>query len=300
MKTKNILIIGIFIVAGFLLTFSAQSLAGQTSSPELTTFCAESCEKTLLVAVPYEATVSNHVMALYPPPTCPTAPTEQTNFDPGDQVMNWNYIIGCLANDSLTWEWHAPDGSQYDSTGAIPYEGEWCTYAYFRDGIPNISGDWRVTFKYNEIVMYNDYFSVTGGGWASAYNKLFGDNIEDLNILRSFRDNVLCTNPQGKTYVDRLYDRSHEVALILLSNPDIMEQARHLLDLLLPEIESALQDGVVVISEDKLGEIDLLLNSFAKKASPELRSLIMNVKAELKNENTSLPIQLQSSPSNWL
>ena len=295
MKTKTIILISIFLVAGFLLAFSAQSVADQTCSPELTTFSAESCEKPFLRAVPDGATVVDHVMALYPPPACPTPPPEQTTFDPGDQVMNWNYITGCIGGDNVRWDWYAPDGSQCHGSLTISSSGNKCTYCYFGDGIPKIPGDWYVTFKYNGVLKYTDYFTVTRDIWPSAYNKLFRDNIEDLNTLRSFRDKVLCTNPTGKIYVDRLYDRSHEVALILLSDRDLMEQAREVMGLLLPEIEYALQDGVVVISEDKLREINLLLNSFAKKASPKLRFLIKDVKAELKNENTLLPVRLQTS-----
>lgn len=295
MKTKTIILISIFLVAGFLLAFSAQSVADQTYSPELTTFSAESCEKPFLRAVPDGATVVDHVMALYPPPDCPTPPPAQTTFDPGDQVMNWNYITGCIDGDSFRWDWYAPNGSQYYSSSTIPYDGNWCTYSSFiDDGIPGIPGEWYVTFQYNGVLKYTDYFTVTGG-WPSAYNKLFGDDIEDLNTLRSFRDKVLRTNPLGKIYVDRLYERSYEVALILLSDRDLMEQVREVLDLLLPEIESALQDGVMVISEDTLGEINLLLNSFAKKAGPKLRFLIKDVKAKLKNENTLLPVRLQTS-----
>lgn len=295
MKTKTIILLSIFLVAGFLLAFSAQSVADQTGSPELTTFSAESCEKPFLRAVPDGATVVDHVMALYPPPACPTPPPEQTTFDPGDQVMNWNYITGCIGGDSLRWDWYAPDGSQYNASLTISSSGNQCTYCYFPGGIPDISDEWHVTFKYNGVLKYTDYFTVTGGIWPSAYNKLFRDDIEDLNTLRSLRDKVLCTNPLGKIYVDRLYERSYEVALILLSDRDLMEQVREVLDLLLPEIEYALQDGVVVISEDKLREINLLLNSFAKKASPKLRFLIKDVKAELKNENTLLPVRLQTS-----
>ena len=295
MKTKTIILISIFLVAGFLLAFSAQSVADQTGSSELTTFCAESCEKPFLRAVPDGATVVDHVMALYPPPVCPTPPPEQTTFDPGDQVMNWNYITGCIGGDSLRFDWYSPDGLWKTFTGSIPHDSNFCTYSYISDGILDIPGDWYVTFKYNGVLKYTDYFTVTDDIWPSAYNKLFGDDIEDLNTLRSLRDKVLCTNPTGKIYVDRLYDRSYEVALILLSDRDLMEQAREVLDLLLPEIEYALQDGVMVISEDKLREINLLLNSFAKKASPKLRFLIKDVKAELKNENTLLPVRLQTS-----
>lgn len=295
MKTKTIILISIFLVAGFLLAFSAQSVADQTGSPELTTFSAESCEKPFLRAVPDGATVVDHVMALYPPPDCPTPPPVQTTFDPGDQVMNWNYITGCIGGDSLRFDWYSPDGLWKTFTGSLPSDGNFCTWAWGE--IPDIPGEWCVYFKYNGVLKYTDYFTVTGNGniWPPAYNKLFGDDIEDLNTLRSLRDKVLCTNPLGKIYVDRLYEKSYEVALILLSDRDLMEQVREVMGLLLPEIESALQDGVMVISEDTLGEIDLLLNSFAKKASPKLRFLIKDVKAELKNENTLLPVRLQTS-----
>lgn len=147
MKTKSIIVIGIFFVAGFFLAFSAQSLAGQICSPELTTFSAESCEKPFLMAVPDGATVVNHVMALYPPPACPTPPPEQTTFDPGDQVMNWNYKTGCIGGDSLRWDWYAPNGSQYYTSSTIPDSGNWCHGAYFGDGIPDKPGDWHVTFQ---------------------------------------------------------------------------------------------------------------------------------------------------------
>jgi hypothetical protein len=202
--------------------------------------------------------------------------------------MNWNYITGCIGGDSLRRDWYAPNGSQYYSSSAIQYDGNWCTSSYFSDGIPDIPGDWRVTFKYNGVLKYTDYFTVTGGIWPTVYNKLFGEDVEDLRTLRGFRDEVLCANPTGKAYVGRLYNRSHEVALILLLNPGLRVRTMGVLDALLPEIESILQGEEAVLSGRMVRKIDRLLDAFAKKASPELQSLIEDVKAELGNKDTMM------------
>jgi hypothetical protein len=117
---------------------------------------------------------------------------------------------------------------------------------------------------------------------------MFGKNDKGLRKLRAFRDDVLKADPIGQAFVRRLYDRSHEVALILVLNPSLRKRTRNLLDDLLPAIESILQGYEVVLSERKLKKINRLLNAFARKASPELQALIEDVKAELQNEYTMM------------
>ena len=291
---RNIVLAMAIVMVGFFLAFSAQAESQPLGwgnecaviETELSTG-AEMCGEGFLGAGA-TATVQQHLMALYPPPACPTPPEEVTKFKPGDKVMNWVYLTGCTGGDTFRWDWYAPDGTHYYLADTISGSGNWCLSCSFLDGIPDKKGGWDVDFEYEGVTKYTDNFTVDGGLWNSVYNKLFGENVEDLRTLRGFRDEVLCANPTGKAYVDRLYDRSHEVALILLLNPGLRVRTMGVLDALVPEIESILQGEEAVLSGRMVRKIDRLLDAFAKKASPELQSLIEDVKAELGNKDTMM------------
>lgn len=235
------------------------------------------------------ATLQDHKMALYPPPSCPTAPTEKTTFDPGDQVMNWNYITGITAGSTYQFDWYAPNGTNYRSSGSYSSSANYCTYCYWEDGIPDQPGSWYVEFRLNGTLLYTDYFTVTGGAppvWPMLYSMLFREDKGSLSLLRTYRDQVLASTPLGNTYLKRLYARSHEVLLLLLSNPDLLNQANALLPLLLPEIEQATAGGAGYLSADTVGGINAFLAALGEGASPELLDLINNVKADIKNPQT--------------
>lgn len=287
MKKITRLFTAVLFVTGLILTFSAQSIAAPACCGYELLTNAESCGERLVGA---SATVNNHVMGLYPPPQCPTAPPEVTTFDPGDKAMNWNYTTGCVSGDTYRFDWYAPDGTKYYSTGTLTSTANYCIYSSFGDGIPDKPGSWSVIFTYNGSQKYTDYFTVSDGGppiWPSVYDKLFGNNSNELNTLRAFRNDVLCANPMGRAHVDRLYQRSHEVALILLLNRDLRTRTRQVLDFIMPEVENVLQGEGLAISVEELEQIDDLLEDFAKKGSPELQSLIKAIQAELWNEDTT-------------
>jgi hypothetical protein len=236
-----------------------------------------------------QATLVDHVMGLYPNPDCPTRPPEVTCFSSGDPVMNWVQITGCVTGDPYKWEFYDPNGQRYVVSNSIPSSGNYCLVSAFRDGVPNIKGNWYVDFYYQGGKLFRDTFQVgdcNGGIWSTVYDQLFADDEGALETLRSFRDEVLLPNPVGKSYVDRLYDRSHEVALILLLNPGLRAHTSDLLSDLLPMIESIMEGEEVQFSRRTLLQIQFLLNSFAKKASPELVLLIEDTKAALEDEVT--------------
>lgn len=290
---RNIVLAMAIVMVGFFLAFSAQAesqpLVWGNECAAIETELSTDAEMYDEGLLGDGAIVENHVMGMYPPPACPTPPPEVTVFAPGDKAMNWALVRGCIGGDTYELDWYAPDGTHYGPiAGTISASGNWCLCCYWAGGIPDKKGGWNVDFKYNGVKKYTDNFTVDGGLWNSVYNKLFGENVEDLQTLRGFRDEVLCANPTGKAYVDRLYDRSHEVALILLLNPGLRVRTMGVLDALVPEIESILQGEEAVLSGRMVRKIDRLLDAFAKKASPELQSLIVDVKAELGNEDTMM------------
>lgn len=262
---------------------SAQALAGSQSvvaQPCL------GCDDALAV----QSNVQSHVTTLYSHITdCPEVPREVTQFNPGDEVAAWNYTQNCSAGDKYQWVWVYPDGQTSEgSVNSVRSSGNWCFASYWGNGIPNKPGTWKVRFYYNQALKYTDIFTVLSGSsdWNSVYNELFsGKKQSNLELLRQFRDDVLLESDLGQEYVYRLYDRSHEVALILLLNPEILAQARSVLNNLAPEVHYVLQGEAGFLSQALLEELNTLLDAVHAEAGPKLQLLIKDVQEDLKKNN---------------
>jgi hypothetical protein len=107
-------------------------------------------------------------------------------------------------------------------------------------------------------------------------------DIERLQTLRAFRDEVLCTSTLGKTYTDLYYQYAPEISLMMLSDEGLRLEAAEVLGNLLPEIEAIMIDGEGTISAEVIAEVESLLDNFAANASPELKSVIKIVKADVE------------------
>ena len=235
------------------------------------------------------AYVENHTMCIYPVPPCPQVPPTVNTFYvkefEWDSPTNWAYMKNSQTNESYSLQWYRPDGTSIQAGPYyIAYNANWCLSSTLNLSATSQNGNWKVHFYYG-YHRYTDFFKVkySSAGWQSAYNLLFQFPEKDPNIFRNYRDEVLLKNPLGKSYVDRLYDRSHEVALVLLLNADIRKQARHILGSLKPEAEAILAGGESFISEEFRAESILFLDALAEEAGPELASLIEDVKVSLNN-----------------
>ena len=203
--------------------------------------------------------------------------------------MNWNYTTGITAGSTYQFDWYAPDGTHYSSSGSLDTSSNYCISSYWGDGIADKPGSWYVEFRLNGTLLYTDHFTVTGGAppvWSMVYPSVFSKNRRGLGPLRTYRDQVLASTPLGNTYVDRLYARSNEVLLLLLSDRGLLNRAKALLPFLLPEIEQVNAGGMGYLSADTVEEINAFLTELGEKASPELLDLTNNVKADIKNAQT--------------
>ncbi len=242
--------------------------------------------------------VQSHVTTLYEYiEECPTIPSEVTQFYPGDQVAAWNYTPHCETGDKYQWVWIYPDGETLETpVREINQAGDYCLYNYWPDGIPNEPGSWQVKFYYNQALQYTDTFTVLQSqAWTSVYNQIFSSPANIVDRLRQFRDDVLLESALGRDYVHRLYDRSHEVALLLLLNPEIMSQARSVAQQLLPEIQHVLQGKTGFLSRPLLGDIFSLLQAMHSEAGPELQDLIQDVQKGLQDQAVLGKFGMQTS-----
>ncbi len=233
--------------------------------------------------------VQSHVTTLYDYlEECPQVPTEVIQFSPGDQVAAWNYIPNCNAGDQYQWVWIYPDGTPSEEpVQEINSTGEHCLSSYWEAGIPNNPGRWQVKFYYNQALQYTDTFTVLQEppAWDSVYTHLFsGTSTPALQTLRQFRDEILMESALGQNLVQRLYDRSHEVAVILLMNPELLGQTTTLTRQIVPEAEKALQGGTGVLSQPVFNDLFVLLEAMHAEAEPKLKSLIQDVQESLQDQ----------------
>jgi len=106
------------------------------------------------------------------------------------------------------------------------------------------------------------------------------DDSSDLALLRQYRDDFLTRTYQGRFYTGLLYKNSKEALKVLLDNPELMIEARHLInvnkDAVLDLMES--NEGVIHNTDEILS----FLKTFARKSPPALRFVANLIRLEMR------------------
>ena len=115
-------------------------------------------------------------------------------------------------------------------------------------------------------------------GWKTAYNILF-DNPSHLALLRQYRNEFLTKTTKGKLYTDLLYKASEEALEVLLSDPELLLQAKDLIDANKDAVSEVLNgnEGVIYNTD----EIISFLDAYADKSPPALKILANMVKSDM-------------------
>lgn len=224
----------------------------------------------------------DYTTCYYPTPSCPTKPVTVTTFQACEVGALWIHLSNVVAGDQIYIRWTAPNGRYWTWTYNIPSSwSSYCFTGYWGDGIPDIQGQWQIYMNYNGMRYINTYAYVSGSAciWPATYKKMLL-HPNEIDTLRSFRDTVLKDNEITSDLVARLYERSAEVALILLTEGDL-SKAGNLLTKLLPEIENVLAGGQGNLTLIEIARINSFLNNLAVEGSTELKSLIADTKAIL-------------------
>jgi len=114
--------------------------------------------------------------------------------------------------------------------------------------------------------------------WTPAYNTLF-DSPSDLKHLRQYRDKILSKTTKGKMYKSLLYKNSGKALELLLSNPELMLQAKYLININKDAVSEVIGGSKGVIYNTN--EIISFLDAYAEKSPPDLKVLAYMVKREM-------------------
>ena len=89
-------------------------------------------------------------------------------------------------------------------------------------------------------------------------SKLFGDNDPGLDILRQFRDEILCKNEKGKDLIDAYYEYGNQLSTIFEENPVLEDFARVLLEKTITRLYETLGSDTEFLTDELADDIDIL------------------------------------------
>jgi hypothetical protein len=120
--------------------------------------------------------------------------------------------------------------------------------------------------------------AVTLANWPQAYRGL-SLNLDDLKLLRAFRDQYLMSTAKGRFYVKLLYNHSEEVLRVLAAHPELLTRMRTLIEENRNGISALLEGKEAALAHPE--EIISFLEDFAAKSPFVLRLAVSELRREM-------------------
>ena len=109
------------------------------------------------------------------------------------------------------------------------------------------------------------------------------NNTSNLNLLRKYRDNILAHSESGKKCIKLYYQHAPEVTSLLIENADLKNEAKELLNYIIPKIKVILKGKKAEMLDSKLKNYIInLFNQVQEKGSPELEAAIEKVMDDIE------------------
>lgn len=157
------------------------------------------------------------------------------------------------------------------------------------DALQNLSvlgdniGFCEISFTGSWLVLDDLVFEASSEpkNWSTAYRQIF-DRKSDLALMRQYRDQVLGNSVEGRLFTGRLYEKSSRALAVLLRNPNLMAQAKSLIN--------ANRNAMALVLKGRQGRIHdtgaivAFLNAFAEKSPAALKTFVEGVKADMLNK----------------
>jgi len=114
--------------------------------------------------------------------------------------------------------------------------------------------------------------------WPQTYRAL-SLNLDDLKLLRAFRDQYLMSTAKGRFYVRFLYNHSEEVLRVLATHPELLTRMRTLIEENRHGISALLEGKEAIPAHPE--EIISFLDDFAVKSLFVLRLEVLELRREM-------------------
>ncbi|MHC4478945.1 MAG: hypothetical protein ACYTEL_25235 [Planctomycetota bacterium] len=175
----------------------------------------------------------------------------------------------------------------YDKDGALVFSDplpsdcwNWANYSYtLSNGISAFEYSYTGAPVEGNVSIDNITIVIETVTWASAYHTLFDPTANQLEIMRAYRDDVLSVTASGRKYTGWLYQNSKGALAVLVGNPELMAQAKVLIDANIDAVSNVIDgyEGIIYNTD----EIVAFLDAYAGKAPPVLKALARLVKWDM-------------------
>jgi subtilisin family serine protease len=128
----------------------------------------------------------------------------------------------------------------------------------------------------------------------SFVERVFG-GIAAVNELRQFRDQLLGKSPEGRAYIDLVYDIMPDLALVMIRNSDVRSRTSENINNIVSLVPSSLEKEII---EPEIGEIlNKILDDFAN--AKEASDYLINEIQRMKEERPIVPFIFRFNRTNF-
>jgi len=182
--------------------------------------------------------IVNHMMTKDPKrDTGCEPPNPNYTFVPSDtRAYCYLDVDDIIEGDTVKYEWYDPDGTFYvDWIHTFTFTGNGCAWDYIdiRNDVPaRMPGEWHVDVSYNDTFQFTENFTIEEG--ACAIRQIYGDNGGTTQLLRSVRDNVLQTTPEGREMIKLYYQWSPVIVKAIEADEAFKGEVKEIIDEIVP------------------------------------------------------------------
>jgi hypothetical protein len=170
---------------------------------------------------------------------CETPIPDTTFYSNSKAAYLWMLWDNASKTDEMESKWYKPNGDLFVeySDEATYSSGCWYPGINIRDyaSASNL-GEWRIDVYFKGIKRFSEYFTIITAGEYCPTEKIYGEDSEEIKLLRSFRDNVLNKTPEGQEIIRLYYEWSPIIVKALEEDEDFKAQVKGMINGILPLI----------------------------------------------------------------
>ena len=110
-----------------------------------------------------------------------------------------------------------------------------------------------------------------------------GEQAQELQPLRAFRDGVMKRSDQGSAYAEMYYRNAVEISSLLEAHPELKEETQRLIVQLLPIVQALLAQRETMIDAGNVTQAAALLDNLSALGSPSLKADLVLLKKEMQS-----------------
>lgn len=253
-------------------TTSTSITPGTTSSIAITTTSTanqtttSSIRPTTTTSIEGEFVVRNNMITNDPKPNtgCATPVSNELFYYYDAMAFCWCLYDNISVGDQISWKWFAPDGElYYESSLESTFTGSGCAWSGISIGVSvstDYPGYWRSEIYFEDRKVVTAYFTVvafvpdtTTIPTTTAFTTtttapsfcpmaiIYGEQSDEVETLRWYRDNVLRQTPEGRELIKLYYLWSPIIVKAMEQDEGFKEEIKQMIDGVLPMIKDDME-----------------------------------------------------------